>query len=191
MAAVSQRVDNYLGGVSKQSDSKKLPGQVTECLNGFPDVTLGLTKRPGFKFTSVLKNASGTAYSGTSLDNAKWFYLNRTAEERYIGCIVPKVSSTNGIIRIWNADTGVPCTITDSETSSALGAHSYLSSTARTDYDVLTIQDSTIITNGSVTVAAQATPAFAYGFPNNPRPSTGTSICTDRTHHGNDLSSVC
>ncbi len=160
MAAVSQRVDNYLGGVSKQSDSKKLPGQVTECLNGFPDVTMGLTKRPGFKFTSVLKNASGTAYSGTSLDNAKWFYLNRTAEERYIGCIIPKVSSTNGIIRIWNADTGVPCTITDSETSSALGAHSYLSSTARTDYDVLTIQDSTIITNASVTVAAQATPSF-------------------------------
>ena len=52
MAAVSQRIDNYLGGVSKQSDSKKLPGQVTECLNGFPDVTLGLTKRPGFKFIS-------------------------------------------------------------------------------------------------------------------------------------------
>ena len=36
MAAVSQRIDNYLGGVSKQSDSKKLPGQVKECLNAFP-----------------------------------------------------------------------------------------------------------------------------------------------------------
>ena len=46
MAAVTQKISNYLSGVSKQADSKKLPGQVRECLNGFQDVTLGLTKRP-------------------------------------------------------------------------------------------------------------------------------------------------
>ena len=28
MPAVTQRVDNYLGGVSRQADTKKLPGQV-------------------------------------------------------------------------------------------------------------------------------------------------------------------
>ena len=56
MAAVTQTISNYLSGVSKQSDSKKRPGQVRECLNGFPDVTLGLTKRPGFKVISKLKN---------------------------------------------------------------------------------------------------------------------------------------
>ena len=28
MPAVTQRIDNYLGGVSKQSDDKKIPGQV-------------------------------------------------------------------------------------------------------------------------------------------------------------------
>ena len=65
MAAVTQKISNYLSGVSKQADSKKLPGQVRECLNGFPDVTLGLTKRPGFKFISKLKNGSGTDFSGT------------------------------------------------------------------------------------------------------------------------------
>ena len=32
MPAVTQRVDNYLGGVSRQSDDKKLPGQVRDCL---------------------------------------------------------------------------------------------------------------------------------------------------------------
>jgi hypothetical protein len=156
MAAVSQRIDNYLGGVSKQSDSKKLPGQVTECLNGFPDVTLGLTKRPGFKFISKLKNTGGTAYSGTSLDNAKWFYINRTTEERYIGCIIPKVDSTNGTIHIWNADTGAACTVN----GSTLGAHAYLTGTSKFNYDVLTIQDTTVITNNQFTVAAQATPSF-------------------------------
>ena len=32
MAAVTQRVPNYLGGVSKQPDDKKLANQVRECL---------------------------------------------------------------------------------------------------------------------------------------------------------------
>ena len=65
MAAVTQRVPNYLGGVSKQSDDKKLPNQVKVCLNGYPDPTFGLTKRPGFKWISNL----GT---GTTYDNSKW-----------------------------------------------------------------------------------------------------------------------
>ncbi len=82
MAAVTQRVANYLSGVSKQPDSKKLPGQVRECLNGFPDVTTGLTKRPGFKFLATLKNASNTDYSGTQLDGGKWFYINRGDGDR-------------------------------------------------------------------------------------------------------------
>jgi len=159
MAAVTQRVANYLSGVSKQPDSKKLPGQVKECLNGFPDVTTGLTKRPGFKFLSILKNASNTAYSGTQLDGGKWFYINRGDGDRYIGCVTPKVSSTNGTIKIWNADTGAACTVTDTATSSALGAHSYLTGT-KLNYDVLTVHDSTIITNNTVTVTAQSNPTF-------------------------------
>ena len=159
MAAVTQRVANYLSGVSKQPDSKKLPGQVKECLNGFPDVTTGLTKRPGFKFLSILKNASNTAYSGTQLDGSKWFYINRGDGDRYIGCVTPKVSSTNGTIKIWNADTGAACTVTDTATSSALGAHSYLTGT-KLNYDVLTVHDSTIITNNTVTVTAQSNPTF-------------------------------
>ena len=87
MAAITQTVDNFLGGVSRLSDDKKGVGQVKECFNGLPDVTDGLTKRPGFKFIEKLKNNSGTAYTGTSLDDAKWFYINRDADtETYIGC---------------------------------------------------------------------------------------------------------
>ena len=55
MAAVTQRISNYLSGVSKQTDSKKIPGQVKECINGLPEMTLGMTKRPGCKFISKLK----------------------------------------------------------------------------------------------------------------------------------------
>ena len=151
MAAVTQKVHNYLSGVSKQADSKKLPGQVKECINGLADVTLGMTKRPGFKFISKLKNTGGTDFSGTQLDNAKWFYINRDTSTRYIGCITPKVGNTNGSIYIWNADTGAACTVTNGS------AHTYLTG-ANTNYDVLTVQDTTIICNDLVTVTTQAAP---------------------------------
>ena len=157
MTAVTQRIGDYLGGVSKQPDSKKKPGQVKECINGLPDITTGLAKRPGFKFISVLKNLSGTAYSN-QLDGAKWFYINRGDGDRYVGCVTPK-DSTNGTIKIWNAVTGVACTITDTTTSSALGAHTYLTG-AKTNYDILTVHDKTIITNNTVVVTTQPNPTF-------------------------------
>ena len=122
MAAITQTVDNFLGGVSKLSDDKKLPGQVTECFNGYPDITIGLTKRPGFKFIEKLKDASGNAYTGTSLDGAKWFFINRDSDtEVYIGCITPKPTGSFGVINIWNAGTGVRCTVNGVEHTATLG----------------------------------------------------------------------
>ena len=150
MPAITQRIDNYLGGVSRQSDDKKLPGQVTECLNGYPAPTFGLTKRPGLKWIANL----GT---GTTYDNAKWFYIARTSDEKYIGCIKPKPNSGYGDIDIWNID-GTACTVT-MDTSTSTNAVNYLTG-ARTNYDILTVQDVSIITNNLHTVAAQAAPTF-------------------------------
>ena len=147
MPAVTQRVDNYLGGVSRQADTKKLPGQVEECLNGYPDPTFGLTKRPGMQWISNL----GT---GTTYDSSKWFYIARTATEKYIGCITPASGGSTGGIFIWNAITGAAATVTY-----GTGAQAYLTG-ARTDYDVLTVQDTTFITNKTKTVAALAAPSF-------------------------------
>jgi len=39
MAAVTQIIPNYVGGVSTQPDERKLPGQVTEATNVFVDAT--------------------------------------------------------------------------------------------------------------------------------------------------------
>ena len=58
MSSVTQLVPNYLGGVSNQPDDKKLPGQVQDCINAYPDPTFGLTKRPGFKFLKELGSSS-------------------------------------------------------------------------------------------------------------------------------------
>jgi len=144
MAAVTQRISNYLGGVSKQSDDKMLPGQVRECFNGFPDATYGLTKRPGFKHIANL----GT---GSTYDDAKWFYINRDDDEEYVGCI-----KGNGI-NIWNALTGVQCTVTYGSNS-----QNYLSG-AKTNYKLLTVQDTTIVVNNAVTVLEQTVPSFTPG----------------------------
>ena len=147
MAAITQRVPNYLGGVSRQSDDKKLPNQVRECLNGYPDPTFGLTKRPGFKWVANL----GT---GTTYDNCKWFYIHRDNDEKYIGCIKPASGGGTGDIDIWNATTGAACTVTY-----GTGAQAYLTG-ARINYDVLTVQDTSIITNNLHTVTAIAAPTY-------------------------------
>ena len=173
MAAVTQTIPNYLGGVSNQPDDKKRPGQVTKCINAYPDATFGLTKRPGFKFLATLKETGGTAFDNTDLDNAKWFYINRDADERYIGCIVGHGTPATAAIHVWNAiPTGggvyTKATITypdngladTSLAGSGYEPRSYLSSTTATDYDVLTIQDTYYITNKAVTVAAHTAPTF-------------------------------
>ena len=152
MPSVTQRVDSYLGGVSRQSDDKKLPGQVEECLNGYPDPTFGLTKRPGFKWIANLG-------SGTTYDNSKWFYINRTATEKYIGCITPASGGSTGAIYIWNILTGSPANVTY-----GTGAQAYLSAASRTDYDVLTVQDTTIITNRTTQVQVTSPPSGANQF---------------------------
>ena len=156
MTAITQKIDNYLGGVSRQSDEKKLPGQVRECLNGYPDATYGLTKRPGFKFVDKLETTGGTTFSGTQLDGAKWFYIHRDADEEYIGCITPKPNSGLGNIYIWNALTGVACAITYGS-----NAQNYLTG-ARTNYDIVTVQDTSVITNNTVTAAVRPVPSPAF-----------------------------
>ena len=139
MAAVTQRITSYLGGVSKQSDDKKLPGQVRECYNGYPDPTFGLTKRPGFKH--IVNIGTGTTY-----DDGKWFYINRDDDEEYIGVI--KGTSIN----IWNATSGATCTVTYPDGTGYLTG-------SRNNYRLITIQDTTIVINDSVTVGTQTAPA--------------------------------
>ena len=164
MPAVTQRVDDYLGGVSRQSDDKKLPGQVEECINGYPDPTFGLTKRPGFQHI-------GNLGTGTTYDNSKWFFISRTDSEKYIGCITPASGGSTGAIAIWNAVTFAACNITY-----GTGAQAYLTG-ARTDYDILTIQDKSIIANKLITAAKTADPTFNANRQGTIR-ITGTSLNT-------------
>jgi hypothetical protein len=91
MAAVTQSIPSFLGGVSKQSDIKKQPGQVNELLNGYPDPTYGLLKRNGAQFLGLINEGSD------DFTDAHWFQISRDNDERYIGVILK-----TGNIRIWN-----------------------------------------------------------------------------------------
>lgn len=143
MAAVTQLVPSLLGGVSTQPDVKKLSGQVREALNCFADPTFGMTKRSGTAFLSTLADSP-------DLDHAKWFFILRDNREAYIGCIHKKS------IRIWNAITAQEATVDVSAGIDYLTADS----PDRLMYDVLTIQDTSIITNKSVIVEGNPTNTF-------------------------------
>ena len=142
MPAVTQLIPNFLGGVSRQNDDKKLLGQVTECINGYPDPTYGLLKRPGMKHTNVLKKANGTAFTKAELDGAAWFFIERDAAGSYIGA----VKGTD--IYVWTAADGTWCTVTNNSAS-------YLTGTTQNDYHFRSVQDVTVITNKTIAAAMQ------------------------------------
>ena len=145
MASVTQLIPNFLGGVSKQPDDKKLPGQVVEAINAYADPTYGLSKRPGTKW---LGNLSSTT---NEFQNGKWFYINRDDTEKYIGVIY------GTSIKIWNVNNPA-ATVTVANTGSSY--LTYGSSNAKNSLQVLTVQDTTIVANNQVTVTTQAAPSF-------------------------------
>ena len=147
MPAVTQLTPNFLGGVSRQNDDKKLEGQVTECVNGYPDPTYGLLKRPGMQFTNTLQKANGDAFTESELEDAAWFFIERDAAGSYVGCI----KGSN--IYVWTVADGTWCTVTNN-------ASAYLTGTQQTDYHFRSIQDTTIITNRTVNTAMQAAGTF-------------------------------
>ena len=146
MAAVTQSIPNFLGGVSSQPDEKKTPGQVKNIINGYPDPTFGLTKRNGTQYLDTL-------VTGNSLDGAAWFFINRSAAESYFGCI-----STAGKMRIWNAITRTEANVDDSKQGSYIQ-----SGLGHGDYEFLTIQDLTYVINKTKTVRELSTNNYQLG----------------------------
>lgn len=145
MAAITQRINNFLGGVSKLSDDQKLPGQVRECINGFIDPTFGLTKRPGTQFLHELIANLSIVYT-----NSKWFWFEKQ-QNRYVG-VVASAGGT-GVLKVWDVDTGEEATINN--VSSASTYLNGMSEPAK-DFRALSIQDTTLLLNRLVTVNVNA-----------------------------------
>ena len=93
MTAVTQKIPNFIGGISQQPDELKPEGSLREALNVIPDVTSGLRKRSG----SRLINPLLTTEEGT------WFHFNYADNQKYIGKI-----NFNGEVNIFNCADGFP-----------------------------------------------------------------------------------
>lgn len=149
MTAVSQRIPFYTGGVSQQADEKMALGQVKEALNCYPDVTLGMIKRPGGKFISKLNGLTAS-----TSDTQAWFSIFRDNDEKYLSTI-----SSSGVPRVWDLLTGNEATINYPAGKEA-AVKTYLTATDPRNIKTLTINDFTYIVNSEKVVTAQATPTF-------------------------------
>ena len=144
MTAVSQRIPLYTGGVSQQADEKMGLGQVKEALNCYPDVTLGMIKRPGGRFTCLLNGLTPN-----SADTQKWFSIFRDNDEKYISTIAP-----DGTPRVWNLVTGNEATVNYPAGKEA-AVKAYLNAADPRNLKTLTINDFTYIVNSEKVVTAK------------------------------------
>ena len=137
MAAINQRIPNFLGGVSQQPDFIKFPGQLRSCDNAVPDVTFGLMKRPPAEYVNKLTNTTSTG---------QWFEILNKDGEKYIVQITP-ANYASTPIRVWNLETGVEVTVTEGSGN----AFDYLQGAGTLGKH--TIQDYTYITNPTKTIS--------------------------------------
>ena len=140
MAAVNQRIPNFLGGVSQQPDKIKFPGQLRACDNAVPDITFGLRKRPPAEFIANLTGATSTGY---------WYEIIRDGDEKYLVQITP---SNSNPIQVWDLSNGASQSVSLASGSS----YNYLAG-ATQPYGVTTIQDYTLISNPQKTVSIGST----------------------------------
>jgi len=136
MANITQQIPDFLGGVSTQPDDKKEVNQVKEIINGYPDPTVGLIKRPGFKWISNI-------VSDSSYDNAHWFYFRYSPTEQYVGAIISTA------VKMWNISNGAAVTIANSTSQSYLT----VTGNAHNQFHVISRQDQIVILNKTKTTA--------------------------------------
>ena len=151
MAAISQKINNLIGGVSQQPDTTKYNGQLRVCDNYYPDTAIGLTKRPGLRGISKLANA---------VADGTWFPIFRDDQEKYIIQF-----SKAGALKIWSANSGLQQTV------NAVAAESvtYATHTHADDLRILQVNDYIFVLNRTVVVKEGTTSSSAYsafGFVN-------------------------
>lgn len=158
MAAVTQIIPNFLGGVSRQTDDKKRDGSFVDILNGYSDPTNGLVKRGGTRFLWNLDTVTGEIMPWPALEDALWFFVEgiETVTEankpsypqQEIGdtFLVPAVCAIcKAQIYLWNALTGQSIEVVNE-------APEYLTREDGTfygsgDFHTRTILDTVIVTN--------------------------------------------
>ena len=137
MAGLSQRVPNYILGISEQPDELKLPGQVTNLVNAVPDISRGCLKRPG----SYLVDAITPLTASTG----KWFHIYTNEVNQHPGFIGQ--ITTDGKVKIWRTSDGVEIPVDYTGMSSTNDHADYLEHSAADEIQPLTINETTFVCN--------------------------------------------
>ena len=144
MAAITQTIPNFIGGISEQPDQLKFPGQVEDVVNAIPDITRGLYKRPGAKRV-------GTTPLANVQSGGSWFHYHRDEDEgSYIGQV-----AADGQLRMWKADgdnAGAAQTIVYG-TGGQTAIQNYLATNDPENIQFLTINDTTFVSSRDATNA--------------------------------------
>ena len=144
MAAITQTIPNFIGGISEQPDQLKFPGQVEDVVNAIPDITRGLYKRPGAKRV-------GTTPLANVQSGGSWFHYHRDEDEgSYIGQV-----AADGQLRMWKADgdnAGAAQTIVYG-TGGQTAIQNYLATNDSENIQFLTINDTTFVSSRDATNA--------------------------------------
>ncbi len=151
MASVTQKIPNYVLGISTQPDEKKVPGQVVDLVNGVPDVVNQLQKRPGSQLIKEITTTSNPygdskTYAVNTAANAKWFSIYSKSDEQYIG-----QCAADGTVTIWRCSDGASIPVDYSQVAGTNVA-TYLDNTAlsdekSSDIQVMTINETTFFVN--------------------------------------------
>ena len=151
MASVTQKINNYVLGISTLPDERKASGQLVDLVNGVPDVVSQLQKRPG---SSLVKDITTTSnpygdsktYAVNTGSHTKWFTIYTTDEEQYIGQV-----SNAGVVNVWRCSDGASIPV-DYASVTGTNAATYLDNSAlsdekSSDIQVMTINETTFFCN--------------------------------------------
>lgn len=129
MSLVTQKIANFLGGISQRPPTQRLPTQAEEQLNGLSSLSRGVMKRPPSKYVGTLTSEV------TGWDNAFIHVINRDEDERY------HVVVANGDVKVFDAVQGVEVPVIAPEGTD------YLEDTTGKGFRAVTVGDTTFIVN--------------------------------------------
>ena len=151
MGNVTQKVSNYVLGISTQPDERKAPGQVVDLVNGLPDVVNQLQKRPGSKLVKEITTTSNPygdskTYAVDTAAHSKWFSIYTAHDEQYIG-----QCAADGEVNVWRCSDGASIPV-DYSLVAGTNKATYLDNTAlsdekSSDIQVMTINETTFFCN--------------------------------------------
>jgi len=151
MGSVTQKIPNFVLGISTQPDERKAPGQVVDLVNGLPDVVNQLQKRPGSKLVKDITTTSNPygdskTYAVSTAANSKWFSIYTAHDEQYIG-----QCAANGAVNVWRCSDGASIPV-DYSLVAGTNVATYLDNTAlsdetSSDIQVMTINETTFFCN--------------------------------------------